>query len=54
MFDLRMETGDTRSDNPLNLRNEFDSLRIEDFLERTDHHLPYPLRRNRLSALVWP
>jgi hypothetical protein len=27
-------------------------LGIEDFLERTDHHLPYPLRRNRLSALV--
>jgi len=25
---------------------------IEDFLERTDHHLPYPLRRIRLSALV--
>ena len=24
---------------------------IDDFLERTDHHLPYPLRRTRLSAL---
>jgi len=51
-FDLSMETGDSRSDNPLNLRNELDSLEIDDFLERTDHHLPYPLRRNRLSALV--
>jgi len=41
-----------RSTNRLNLRNELDSLGIEDFLERTDHHLPYPLRRTRLSALV--
>jgi hypothetical protein len=41
-----------RSTNRLNLRNELDSLGIEDFLERTDHHLPYPQRRTRLSALV--
>ena len=47
-----LRTRDSRIDNRLNLRNEFDSLGIEDFLERTDHHLPYPLRRNRLSALV--
>ena len=46
-----LRTRDSRIDNRLNLRNEFDSLRVEDFLERTDHHLPYPLRRNRLSAL---
>jgi hypothetical protein len=47
-----LRTRDSRIDNRLNLRNEFDSLGIEDFLERTDHYLPYPLRRNRLSALV--
>jgi len=47
-----LRTRDSRIDNRLNLRNELDSLGIEDFLERTDHHLPYPLRRNRLSALI--
>ena len=41
-----------RSTNRLNLRNELDSLGIEDFLERTDHHLPYPLRRTRPTTLV--
>jgi hypothetical protein len=25
---------------------------IDDFLERTDHHLPYPLRRIRPTNLV--
>ena len=47
-----LRTRDSRIDNRLNLRNELDSLEIDDFLERTDHHLPYPLRRIRLSALV--
>ena len=41
-----------RSTNRLNLRNELDSLGIDDFLERTDHHLPYPLRRTRPTTLV--
>ena len=40
-------TGKPQIDNRLNLRNELDSLGIEDFFERTDHHLPYPLRRIR-------
>jgi hypothetical protein len=27
-------------------------LEIDDFLERTDHHLPYPVRRIRPTNLV--
>jgi hypothetical protein len=47
-----LRTRDSRIDNRLNLRNELDSLGIDDFLERTDDHLPYPLRRPRPTTLV--
>ena len=47
-----LRTRDSRIDNRLNLRNELDSLGIDDFLERTDDHLPYPLRRTRPTTLV--
>jgi hypothetical protein len=47
-----LRTRDFRIDNRLNLRNELDSLGIDDFLERTDDHLPYPLRRTRPTTLV--
>jgi hypothetical protein len=47
-----LRTSDSRIDNRLNLRNKLDSLGIDDFLERTDDHLPYPLRRTRPTTLV--